>query len=291
MSDISINIDIDSNIFQDTYQYPNWFNKKKYIFYNKTLERLQSLSDLHTITSQYYDRMHYYIIGPSILITALSGIASFLSTSQMVNTDTQNAFGISVGVVASLSSVLQSISGACQFSAKKEAHRTVAEEYNKLLVALKFEIEMPNEKNFTDKLEKQILDIQNKCNYFIPQFIVDNYKKKKNKNKQINNSISGQLSNNKGDVVVNIPKNPSIYENNGSNGNGSNGNGSNGNGSNEPNGDSDDTDDESDSKNIKIKIEDNSNESNEYNSSSKICHNENTKICGKTLQKNKGTLI
>ncbi len=204
MTDISINMDINSDIFQETYKYPPWFSKKKYIFYSKTLERLQSLSDLHTISSQYYDKMHYYIIGPSIVITALSGIASFLSTSHMVTKEAQNAFGISVGVVASLSSVLQSISGACQFSAKKEAHRTVAEEYNKLLVALKFEIEMPNEEDFTDKLENQILDIQNKCNYFIPQFIVDNYKKKKQKNKKINNSISGQLSKNK-NTIINMP--------------------------------------------------------------------------------------
>ena len=29
--------------------------------------------------------------------------------------------------------------------------------------------------DFTDKLEAQILDIQSKCNYFVPQFIVDEY--------------------------------------------------------------------------------------------------------------------
>ena len=82
MSHISINTDISSDIFEGTYTYPHWFNKKKYIFYNKTLERLQRISHLHTRSSQYYDKMHYYIFGPSIVITALSGIASFLSTSQ-----------------------------------------------------------------------------------------------------------------------------------------------------------------------------------------------------------------
>lgn len=205
MTDISINVDIDSDIFQDSYKYPEWFNKKKYIFYNKTLARLQELSDLHTLSSQHFDKMHYYIIGPSVVITALSGIASFLSTSQFVSSEAQNAFGISVGVVASLSSVLQSISGACQFSAKKEAHRTVAEEYNKLIVAVKFEIEMPNEEDFTDNLEKQIIDIQNKCNYFIPQFIVDKYRNKKNKlkKKQVRTSISG-ISKEKNHVYINI---------------------------------------------------------------------------------------
>lgn len=205
MTDISINIDIDSNNFEDTYKYPEWFNKKKYIFYNKTLARIQEMSDLHTLSSQYFDKMHYYIIGPSVAITALSGIASFLSTSQFVTADAQNAFGISVGIVASLSTVLQSISGACQFSAKKEAHRTVAEEYNKLIVALKFEIEMPNEEDFTDNMEKQIIDIQNKCNYFIPQFIIDNYRKKKKLlKKKIASSISGITEDKNKNVYINI---------------------------------------------------------------------------------------
>ncbi len=36
---------------------------------------------------------------------------------------------------------------------------------------------MPNEEDFTDKLEAQILDIQSKCKYFVPQFIVDDYDK------------------------------------------------------------------------------------------------------------------
>ena len=179
MSDISINSNISSNLFTDNYQYPEWFNKKKYIFYNKILERLQRLSCLHTRASQHYEKMNYFIFGPSITITALSGIASFLSTSQYISDGAQNGFGIGVGVVASISSVLQSLAGACQFSAKTEAHRNVAEQYNNLIISVKFEIEMPNEEDFTDKLENQILDIQSKCNYFVPQFIVEEYEKQR----------------------------------------------------------------------------------------------------------------
>ena len=178
MSDISIKSTISSSLFVDNYEYPIWFNKKKFIFYNKILKRLQRLSYLHSRASQYYENMNFRIFAPSITITALSGIASFLSTSQYVSSSAQNGFGIGVGIVASISSVLQSLAGACQYSAKKEAHRTVAEQYNNLIISVKFEIEMPNEENFTDKLEVQILDIQSKCNYFVPQFIVEEYDKK-----------------------------------------------------------------------------------------------------------------
>jgi len=188
MSDISIKSDISNSLFTDNYVYPPWFNKKKYIFYNRILERLQRLSSLHSRASQYYEKMNFNIFAPSIAITALSGIASFLSTSQYVSTGAQNGFGIGVGIVASISSVLQSLAGACQYSAKKEAHRTVAEQYNNLIISVKFEIEMPNEEDFTDKLEEQILDIQSKCNYFVPQFIVEAYDKKK-KLEKINKSV------------------------------------------------------------------------------------------------------
>ena len=63
--------------------------------------------------------------------------------------------------------------------AKEDAHRMAAEEYNKLGVKLKFEMEMPNEEDFADNLEQQILEIQNKCNYFFaPQHIVEKIRKK-----------------------------------------------------------------------------------------------------------------
>jgi len=209
MSDISIKSDISNSLFVDNYEYPKWFNKKKYIFYNKILERLQRLSHLHSRASQYYEKMNFYIFGPSITITALSGIASFLSTSQYISQGAQNGFGIGVGIVASISSVLQSLGGACQYSAKKEAHRTVAEQYNNLIISIKFEIEMPNEEDFTDKLEIQILDIQSKCNYFVPQFIIEEYDKKKKKNTIITHKQTSQEniieeSLNNDNLIINI---------------------------------------------------------------------------------------
>jgi hypothetical protein len=214
MSDISIKSDISNSLFADNYKYPEWFNKKKYIFYNKILQRLQRLSHLHSRSSQYYEKMNFNIFGPSITITALSGIASFLSTSQYISQEAQNGFGIGVGIVASISSVLQSLAGACQYSAKKEAHRTVAEQYNNLIISIKFEIEMPNEEDFTDKLELQILDIQSKCNYFVPQFIIEEYdkKNKKNKNNNISNMSGKQTSHenlleaslNNDNIIINI---------------------------------------------------------------------------------------
>ena len=168
----------DPQFFNNKYKYPIWFNRKKMIFHNKMLKRLKKLRFLHSRSSQYYESMNMKILAPSIIITALSGIASFLSTSQYVDQDAQNACGITVGILASAASVCQAFSAACQYGAKCEAHRTVAEQYNQLIVKTKFEMEMPNEEDFIDKLEKSILEVDAKCNYFVPQFIIKQWESK-----------------------------------------------------------------------------------------------------------------
>ena len=163
--------------FPKEYVYPDWFTEKKYNFYEKMLERLEKLSYIHTVSGEYYSKMSLRIFGPSITITALSSIASFLSTADFVDTGMKNGFAVTVGVFASVSTMMQSLASALQFSAKVEAHRAAAEEYNKMIIRLKFEMEMPNEEDFTDKLETEIIDIQNKCKYFPPQHIVTQYDK------------------------------------------------------------------------------------------------------------------
>jgi hypothetical protein len=165
--------------FHSEYIYPKWFTPNNYKFYSKQREELKKLRYLHTRASDHFNRYNYYIFGPSISITAISGVASFLATSTLVTIDVQNVFGISVGVLASISTMLQSIGSSCKFSAKADAHRQAAEEYSKLLTRLEFEMEMPNEEDFADNMEDSILDIKNKCNYFVPQFIIDEYCKKK----------------------------------------------------------------------------------------------------------------
>ena len=195
----------DAKFFNEKYHYPKWFTRKKMMFHNKMLKRLRKLRFLHSRSSQYYDKLNLRLSAPSIIITSISGIASFLSTSQYVNSDSQNAFGITVGVLASLSSIFQALSAACQYSVKREAHRTVAEQYNALIVKTKFEMEMPNEKDFIDNLEISILDIQAKCNYFVPQFIIDEWIKQDHKeHSEKNNNYNITAKQNDNDVNISI---------------------------------------------------------------------------------------
>ena len=177
--------------FTGIYKFPEWFSKEKYIFCESMMERLEKLVWIHSQSANYYEKRHFRIFVPNITITAFSGIASFLSTSQFVGNDTQTAFGVTVGILASVSALVQSVASVTRYSAKSEAHQYVADEYSKILTKLNFEMAMPNEPDFLDMLEESILEIQNKCNYFPPQSIVNKYYKIKVKDiknqKTINN--------------------------------------------------------------------------------------------------------
>ena len=139
-------------------------------------ERLKELKWVHARSAQHYDKMNNIFVLPTILITSISGMASFLSTSSMIGENTKTTFGISVGVMASVSSLLQSMSSAYKFGTKAEMHRTAAEEYNKLIVKISFEMADPNESKFIENLESKLLEIQSNCKYFPPQSICDRYK-------------------------------------------------------------------------------------------------------------------
>lgn len=176
-----------SRVFQERFIYPKWFTKQKYKFYEKLEDRLKKLRYVHSRSAEHYEKMNFYIFGPSISITALSGIASFLSTSDFIDQDARNGLGVAVGVLASISSMLQALASASKYHAKIESHRGAAEQFNTLLTRLRFEMELPNEENFTEEMEKQVIEVKNKCNFFPPQFIIDEYQARKH-----NKALSGE---------------------------------------------------------------------------------------------------
>lgn len=179
-----------SRVFQERFIYPKWFTKQKYKFYEKLEDRLKKLRYVHSRSAEHYEKMNFYIFGPSISITALSGIASFLSTSDFIETEARNGLGVTVGVLASISSMLQALASASKYHAKIESHRSAADQFNTLLTRLRFEMELPNEENFSDEIEKQIIEVKNKCNFYPPQFIIDEYQTRQH-NKRLNGEKRG----------------------------------------------------------------------------------------------------
>ena len=150
----------------------------------KILERLREYcsfkKETHDKANKRYSQKNLYFIIPSIFITALSGIFSFLSTASSISTELSLIFSIFVGILASISTFMQSFSGAMDFGGKAEAHSVATEEYDLIVTSIKFEINSPNESlnnpiEFYDKIKNKILEIKQKCKYQVPHDIVRTY--------------------------------------------------------------------------------------------------------------------
>ena len=139
---------------------------KNTTIYQKLLIRLQALKKVHYECAEIYNKYNMYLNIPSIGITALASIASFLSLSEYVPTDQQNICSLIVGILSVGSTMMQSLNNTLKYSAKIESHQLAGDEYNKLLTKLQFEAYNPNEENFLNKIEEKILEIKNNCKYF-----------------------------------------------------------------------------------------------------------------------------
>jgi hypothetical protein len=180
-------------------------------FLTDYLDRLEELKWIHSRSSEYYERHNLFIIIPSIILTSVSGIISFMSTSNGVSKDFQYISSISVGVIASVSSLFQALSSTLQFNTKSELHRDVADRYDKIITNIKFEFVDHSDENFISELEKQIIEVQNMCKYFPPMFLYDEYIKFKKhemklESELINKSIWTQTDSGNGfeltDIVI-----------------------------------------------------------------------------------------
>ena len=173
-NDVNLETDNDESIFPK-YNYPEWYNEQQHGFYRKTICRLQKLFKMNVEAAKYYERINFYIFGPSITITALSSMASFLSTTDLLGESAKTGFGISVGVLTVISTAMQSVAGTCQYKSRSEAFRLSADRYEQLLTKLQFESEMPKKEDFLEKLEIEILEVQSKNTYFPPEKISSKY--------------------------------------------------------------------------------------------------------------------
>jgi hypothetical protein len=150
-------------------------------FLTEYIDRLEQLKWIHSRASEYYERRNLAITIPSIVLTSLSGIMSFMSTSSGVSSSFQYSSSITVGIIAAVSSLVQALSSTLQFGTKSELHRDVADRYEKIITSIKFEFVDHSDENFIEELEKQIIEVHNMCKYFPPMFLYEQYRQFKKK--------------------------------------------------------------------------------------------------------------
>lgn len=131
------------------------------------LDNLEVLKRKYYHSGKKYNKLNNLLIVPSIILTSSASIFSFLSTSDMISKEKQNDYLLTVAIITALSTLLQTINGACQFGIKKERFSRAANEFDSLVDKISFEIIEPNEDNFNDIIEEEIKKIKDNC-YYLP---------------------------------------------------------------------------------------------------------------------------
>ena len=141
--------------------------------YKNLLDYLRKNRYTHKKSYKYYRNLSRRLVIPSIVISCLSGIGSFLST-------------VGVGILASFSTAMQSFSTAFNFGQKQEAFQSAANEYDKLILLIKFESYQNNECNdaFLKETKEKISKIQADCGHLPPEHIMNKWCEKQEEMKK-----------------------------------------------------------------------------------------------------------
>ena len=143
---------------------------KQLAILNKFYTRLTKERFVNNTSSSYYSSLNQRFVIPGIIITGLSSVGSFMTTSDMLSEEEKQGFGVTVGVMTAVATIVQSMSASFGFQLKADAFATSADAYDSLITKVEFEISNPNENfnEFCDNLEKEILQIKADCKYLPP---------------------------------------------------------------------------------------------------------------------------
>jgi hypothetical protein len=169
--------------------YPKWYNQRIRNNYQHLMDLLEKKKFIYNSAGDYYRKMNYYFVIPSIFITTLSSIFAFLSTSDIIADKQQDIFIILVGIFTAFSTMMQSISSSVGYATKKEMFLGAADQYDKNIIKITFEINNPSDENLIKVIEEDIKKIEENCKCLPPNWIItkwDNKIKKLNALKEPN---------------------------------------------------------------------------------------------------------
>ena len=152
----------------------------------KIYEKLEKYCELkrqtHWMCSRYYSSMDRYFTVPAIVLSSLSGIGSFLASTDTFKPQA-DVLTISVGVMASITTLFQSFSNAFEYSTKSEAHQNATEAFDQIITKIRFERLNPkanvNAVEFIDIIENLIVETKQRCKYIVPDWIEIEYSDRK----------------------------------------------------------------------------------------------------------------
>ena len=168
-------IDLEGDLF------PNWYNQRMRNNYQHLFDLLERKKFIYNRAGDYYRKMNLYFVIPSILITTISSIFAFLSTSNLIDQENQDVFIIMVGILSAFSTMSQSLSSSVGFSTRKDMFLNAADQYDKNIIKISFEINNPTNQKLVKEIEDDIRKIEDNCKYLPPNWILEEWESRINK--------------------------------------------------------------------------------------------------------------
>ena len=152
----------------------------------KIYDKLEKYCELkrqtHWMCSRHFSSMDRFFTVPAIVLSSLSGIGSFLASTETFK-ERADILTITVGVMASVTTLFQSFSNAFEYSTKSEAHQNATEAFDQIITKLRFERLNPkanvNAVEFIDGIENVIVETKQRCKYIVPDWIELEYSDRK----------------------------------------------------------------------------------------------------------------
>lgn len=142
-------------------------------------KRIKKNRFTHNASGQYYAKLYQRLSMPTIILTGLASMGGFLSSSEILNEDTKNAFTITIGILGSCSTIIQAILHSSEFKTKKEMFEKAADAYDILLTRLECGcVNKTNDEieNLISEIETEIIKIKTDCKYLPPISIIERWR-------------------------------------------------------------------------------------------------------------------
>jgi hypothetical protein len=130
------------------------------------LDQIMQKADTFRLTAEYYEVKNLTIVLPTILITALGGMLSFLATSTLVGTDGKQILALCVGLLSTIATVLGSFGQTMAWGKRAESFRGAAQQYALLKSRVEFKqyaqkpLSLTKENEHMDRIRERELSIQ-----------------------------------------------------------------------------------------------------------------------------------
>ena len=140
--------------------------------------------ETHSASQQHFDRLNSWFFWPSLIFTSFTSAFSFLATQFPEHS---SKFNVTIGIIASISSLIVALSETYRYGSKAEQHGLAAESFENLRTKLFFksaQLQLNDNKDlspcdsqaFFKSIEDQITEISRQCKDLVPTKIVKDYK-------------------------------------------------------------------------------------------------------------------